>query len=60
MIRTIIIEDEPVSQEMLALMLNRHAEDITIIDTCSNPTDGIESIAKHQPDLVFLDIQCQK
>ena len=60
MIRTIIIEDEPVSQEMLKLMLKRHADDITIIDTCSNPTDGIESIAKHQPDLVFLDIQMPK
>ncbi|MEO6914472.1 MAG: LytTR family DNA-binding domain-containing protein [Chitinophagaceae bacterium] len=57
MIRTIIIEDEPVSQEMLTIMLQRHADDITIIDTCSNPADGMESIARHQPDLVFLDIQ---
>ncbi|MEO7049459.1 MAG: LytTR family DNA-binding domain-containing protein [Ferruginibacter sp.] len=60
MIRTIIIEDEPVSQEMLTLMLKRHSDAISIIDTCSNPTDGIESIAKHQPDLVFLDIQMPK
>lgn len=60
MIRTIIIEDEPVSQEMLTIMLQRHAADITIIDTCNNPTDGMESIAKHQPDLVFLDIQMPK
>ncbi len=60
MIRTIIIEDEPVSREMLTLMLQRHTADIEIIDTCSNPTDGIESIAKHQPDLVFLDIQMPK
>ncbi|MEO6638447.1 MAG: LytTR family DNA-binding domain-containing protein [Ginsengibacter sp.] len=60
MIRTIIIEDEPVSQEMLTIMLQRHADDIEIIDTCSNPTDGIDSIAKHQPDLVFLDIQMPK
>ncbi|MEO6819455.1 MAG: LytTR family DNA-binding domain-containing protein [Ginsengibacter sp.] len=60
MIRTIIIEDEPVSQEMLTLMLKRHPADITIIDTCSNPSDGIESITKHQPDLVFLDIQMPK
>ena len=60
MIRTIIIEDEPVSQEMLTIMLQRHAGDIAIIDTCSNPTDGIESITRHQPDLVFLDIQMPK
>ena len=60
MIRTIIIEDEPVSRDMLTLMLNRYKADIEIVDTCSNPSDGIESIAKHNPDLVFLDIQMPK
>ena len=60
MIRAIIIEDEPVSREMLTLMLQRHKAAIEIIDTCSNPTDGIESIAQHQPDLIFLDIQMPK
>ncbi|RYY68202.1 MAG: response regulator transcription factor [Chitinophagaceae bacterium] len=60
MIRTIIIEDEPVSRDMMTLMLQRHKADIEIVDACSNPTDGIESIAKYQPDLVFLDIQMPK
>jgi two-component system, LytTR family, response regulator len=60
MIRAIIIEDEPLSQETLTLLLQRHKADIEIIDTCSNPTDGIESIAKHEPDLIFLDIQMPK
>ena len=60
MIRTIIIEDEPVSQEMLTIMLQRHKEDIEIIDTCSTPAAGIESIEKNQPDLIFLDIQMPK
>lgn len=60
MIRTIIIEDEPNSREMLTLLLQRHKADIELVDTCSNPTDGIESIAKHQPDLIFLDIQMPK
>ena len=60
MIRTIIIEDEPVSRDMLMLMLQRHADDIEIVDCCSNPTDGIDSIASHQPDLIFLDIQMPK
>ena len=60
MIRTIIIEDEPMSRDMLTLMLKRYSNEIDIIDTCSNPTDGIESIAKHQPDLIFLDIQMPK
>lgn len=60
MIRTIIIEDEPFSRETLALMLNRYRSDIEVIAICSNPTDGIDSIAQHQPDLIFLDIQMPK
>lgn len=60
MIRAIIIEDEPFSRETLALMLNRYKEDIEVIAECSNPGDGIESIAQHQPDLIFLDIQMPK
>jgi len=60
MIRTIIIEDEPVSRDMLTLMLQRYAKDIELIECCSNPTDGMERIAVLQPDLVFLDIQMPK
>jgi len=60
MIRAIIIEDEPASRELLTILLERHKADITVIEACSNPTDGIVSIAKHQPDLIFLDIQMPK
>ena len=60
MIKTIIIEDEPVSRDLLTLMLQRYKSDIDIIDVCANPTDGIESITKHEPDLIFLDIQMPK
>ncbi len=48
MIRAIIIEDEPGSRELLGLMLDRHKDDLTVIAACSNPTDGIISIAEHQ------------
>ena len=57
MIRAIIIDDEPSSRKTLSLMLNRHKDVIELIDSCENPTKGIVSISKHQPDLVFLDIE---
>ncbi|RYY54329.1 MAG: response regulator transcription factor [Chitinophagaceae bacterium] len=60
MIKTIIVEDEPGSREMLTMMLSRHADDIEIIDTCSNPTDAIDSISRLRPELIFLDIQMPK
>lgn len=60
MIRTIVIEDEPVSREMLQLMLQRYSDVIEIVDACSGPEEGIRSISKHKPSLVFLDIQMPK
>ena len=60
MIHVIIIEDEPISRETLTLMLQRHESDVAILDTCSSPAEGILSIRKHNPDLIFLDIQMPK
>jgi two-component system LytT family response regulator len=57
MIRTVIIEDEQQNMEVLELMLQRHADVIEIVDTCATPEQGIESIQKYDPDLVFLDIE---
>lgn len=57
MIKTIIIEDEQKSREVLKLMLKKHSDVIEIIDECNTPDKGIESIQKKTPDLVFLDIE---
>ncbi len=60
MIRTIIIEDEPISRDLLTLMLKRHGQDIELIDICANPGVGMESIFRNNPELIFLDIQMPK
>lgn len=57
MIKTIIIEDEQQNLEVLELMLKKHNDVIEIIETCSTPEQGIKSIQKNTPDLVFLDIE---
>lgn len=57
MIRTIIVEDELQNRELLELMLKKHRDIIEVIDSCNTPAKGIESIQKHSPDLVFLDIE---
>jgi two-component system, LytTR family, response regulator len=56
MIKTIIIEDEKQSREVLQLMLKNY-RGIELLDSCATPVLGIESIQKHEPDLVFLDIE---
>jgi two-component system LytT family response regulator len=57
MIRTIIVEDEQQSREVLQLMLQQFNDVIELVDTCSTPAKAIESIENNAPDLVFLDIQ---
>lgn len=57
MIKTIIIEDEQQSAEVLELMLKRYKDVIELVDICHTPLKGIESIKEKSPDLVFLDIE---
>ncbi|MBL4704613.1 MAG: LytTR family transcriptional regulator DNA-binding domain-containing protein [Flavobacteriales bacterium] len=53
--RTIIIDDERLARKELKGLLKEFTE-IEVIDECSNVDDGIISIKKHNPDLIFLDI----
>lgn len=57
MIKTIIIEDEKQSRELLQLMLQKHADVIELVDSCDTPLKGLESITRNEPQLIFLDIQ---
>ncbi|HMR90681.1 MAG TPA: LytTR family DNA-binding domain-containing protein [Chitinophagaceae bacterium] len=57
MIRTIIIDDEQNCVESLAFDIGKHCPEIEIIETCTSSKDGLLSIRRHRPDLVFLDVQ---
>ncbi len=57
MIKAIIIDDEPAAINTLRLMLERYVPEITELYYTSNPLEGIELLKKHQPSLLFLDIQ---
>jgi two-component system LytT family response regulator len=55
-IRTILVDDESLAVQGLALRLQAH-EDVEIVETCTNGREAIRAIKTHKPDLVFLDIQ---
>lgn len=55
-IRTILVDDETLAIQGLALRLEAHP-DVEIIETCNNGREAIRAIKTHKPDLVFLDIQ---
>jgi two-component system, LytTR family, response regulator len=56
MIQAILIDDERLARTELRKLLEDHPQ-IEIIDEASNAKEGIEKIEKHNPDLIFLDIQ---
>ena len=57
MINAIIIDDEKKSRETLNAMLNRHCPAVNVLAHADGVRTGLEAIEKHQPDVIFLDIQ---
>lgn len=56
-LRTVLIDDEPNNLENLARLLDTYCPELHIVATAMDARSGKEIILKHQPDLVFLDIQ---
>lgn len=57
MIKAIIIDDEVHCLETLSLLLKEFCPDVQLLEQCRSAKKGLEAIAKHKPDLVFLDIE---
>ncbi len=59
MIRTILIDDEPLARDIVRFYLSDHPE-IEVIAECCDGFEGLKAITLHKPDLIFLDIQMPK
>jgi DNA-binding NarL/FixJ family response regulator len=57
-IRTLIIDDEKPACERLKKLLSSF-EEIRLIDAFTNSQEGLKSILKQKPDLVFLDVELE-
>ena len=55
--RAIIIDDEPHCRNVIVRVLEKHCPDLVIVATCADGIEGLKAIVKHQPDVVFLDIE---
>ena len=55
-IKTLIVDDEPLARDRIREMLKEHPE-VEVIGEARNGQEAIDSVANHNPDLVFLDIQ---
>jgi two-component system, LytTR family, response regulator len=59
MIKAILIDDEPLARSIVKEYLQTYPE-IQIVEECNDGFEGVKNISKHQPDLIFLDIQMPK
>jgi two-component system, LytTR family, response regulator len=59
MIRTVLIDDEPLARSILLEYLSYYPE-ITIVKECNDGFEGLKAIQEHHPDLIFLDVQMPK
>ncbi len=56
-LRTIIVEDEQISREILRNYIGKYCPTIELLGEASNIQEAYELIQKHELDLVFLDVE---
>lgn len=56
-LKTIIVEDEPLSRMFLNNLLQEFCPEVDIVYVTATEEDAITAIRKLQPDLIFLDIE---
>lgn len=59
MLRTVIVDDEPLARDLLSLLLVDH-KDIEIVARCQNGREAIAYLQSQPVDLLFLDVQMPK
>ncbi len=56
-LQSIIVDDEQDSREILGNYIKKYTPSVVVLEECSNIQEAKEAINKHDPDLVFLDIE---
>lgn len=59
MYKAIIVEDELYSRELLNQMIAIHCTDVQVMALAASVEEGVAAIKKHQPDIIFLDVEMQ-
>ena len=56
-IKSLIIDDDPFIQDLLQDKLNQYVPEVEILSTASSGTEGLDKIARFNPELIFLDVE---
>lgn len=57
MLKCVIIDDEPKARKLLEAIIQQYCTELSVEALCEDLPSGVKAIRKHQPDLVFLDIE---
>lgn len=55
-IRVLVVDDEPPARDLVTTLL-RDETDVEIVGQCANGSEAVAAIERHEPDVVFLDVQ---
>jgi two-component system LytT family response regulator len=55
--RTIIVDDEKHSRDVLQMMLEKYCPHVVILAQCSNGNEALKAIRELRPELIFLDVE---
>jgi two-component system LytT family response regulator len=55
--KAVIVDDEKDSRQILANYLSKYCADVIVCGFGESVATGLQAIQKHQPDIVFLDIE---
>jgi two-component system, LytTR family, response regulator len=56
MLRTVVVEDEPVSRDLLTTLLDAEV-DLEVVGFAGQVAEAVDMIEETQPDVVFMDIE---
>jgi two-component system, LytTR family, response regulator len=57
MIRTIVVDDEKPSREVMCNYLEEYCPEVELVATAGSVNSAFKAIRKYHPDLIFLDIE---
>jgi two-component system LytT family response regulator len=53
--RALLVDDDPAVRRDLRLLLGAH-RDVEVVGECSTGTEAVEAVARHEPELVILEV----
>jgi len=57
MIKAILIDDEVHCLDTLSILITDFCPEVQVMEVCRSAKQGLDAVAKHQPSIIFLDIE---